>query len=60
MGPLAVSENAHGHSDIRCEENSKLVDITDEEMAETDAALAKSTPAGSYYPAIVPVLPRGA
>lgn len=34
----------------RVEENSKLVDITDEEMAQIDAILAKFTPAGERYP----------
>ncbi|RAH66509.1 aldo/keto reductase family protein [Aspergillus aculeatinus CBS 121060] len=38
----------------RVEENSKLVDITDEEMAELDATLAKFTTAGDRYPAHVP------
>jgi len=39
----------------RLEENSKLIDITDEEMAQIDATviiLAKFTPAGERYPAI--------
>lgn len=36
----------------RVEENSKLIDITDEEMAQIDAILAKFTPAGERYPAI--------
>ena len=35
----------------RVEENSKFVDITDEEMTEIDAILAKFTPAGERYPA---------
>lgn len=38
----------------RVEENSKLVEITDEEMAEIDATLAKFTTAGSRYPDYVP------
>ena len=36
----------------RVEENSKLIDITDEEMAQIDAILAKFTPAGDRYPAL--------
>ena len=36
----------------RVEENSKLVDITDDEMAQIDAILAKFTPAGGRYPPI--------
>ncbi|RAL12317.1 aldo/keto reductase family protein [Aspergillus homomorphus CBS 101889] len=39
----------------RVEENSKLVDLSDEEMAQLDATLAKFTPAGERYPAHVPV-----
>ncbi|OTA58453.1 Aldo/keto reductase [Hypoxylon sp. EC38] len=39
----------------RVEENSKLVEITDEEMAEIDATLAKFTPVGERYPGNVPV-----
>ncbi|KAI0152256.1 Aldo/keto reductase [Hypoxylon sp. NC0597] len=39
----------------RVEENSKLVEITDEEMAEIDATLAKFTPVGERYPAHAPV-----
>lgn len=35
----------------RVEENSKLVDITDEEMVEIDTILAKFTPAGERWPA---------
>lgn len=35
----------------RVEENSKQIDITDEEMAQIDAILAKFTPAGERYPA---------
>jgi pyridoxine 4-dehydrogenase len=38
----------------RAEENSKLIDFTDEEMAEIDATLAKFTPAGERYPNSVP------
>lgn len=38
----------------RVEENSKLIDITDEEMAEIDAILEKFTPAGGRYPEIIP------
>ncbi|KAK6952025.1 hypothetical protein Daesc_006551 [Daldinia eschscholtzii] len=38
----------------RVEENSKLVDITDEEMAEIDATLSKFKPAGERYPDTVP------
>ncbi|KAI1208335.1 Aldo/keto reductase [Annulohypoxylon truncatum] len=34
----------------RVEENSKLVELTDEEMAQIDATLAKFTPAGERYP----------
>lgn len=36
----------------RVQENSKLIDITDEEMAQIDAILAKFTPAGERYRAI--------
>ncbi|RYP81712.1 hypothetical protein DL769_001862 [Monosporascus sp. CRB-8-3] len=39
----------------RVEENMKEIDITDEEMAEIDATLAKFTPAGNRYPDWVPV-----
>lgn len=35
----------------RVQENSKLIDITNEEMAQIDAILAKFTPAGERYPA---------
>ncbi|KAI1455982.1 Aldo/keto reductase [Annulohypoxylon moriforme] len=35
----------------RVEENSKLIDLTDEEMGQIDATLAKFTPAGDRYPA---------
>lgn len=38
----------------RVKENSKLIDITDEEMAEIDAILEKFTPAGGRYPEIIP------
>lgn len=38
----------------RVEENSKLVDVTEEEMAEIDATLAKFTPAGGRYPDFIP------
>jgi pyridoxine 4-dehydrogenase len=34
----------------RVEENSRQLDLTDEEMAEIDTILAKFTPAGSRYP----------
>lgn len=37
----------------RVKENSKLIDITDEEMAEIDAILANFTTAGERYPAAV-------
>ena len=37
----------------RVEENSKLLDITDEEMAEIDTILAKFTPAGERAPPII-------
>lgn len=39
----------------RVEENSKLVDLTDDEMAQIDVTLAKFTPAGSRYPDSIPV-----
>jgi len=39
----------------RVKENSKLIDLTDEEMAQIDAALVKFTPAGERYPASVPI-----
>lgn len=39
----------------RVEENSKLVDLTYEEMAQIDATLAKFTPAGDRYPTTIPV-----
>ena len=38
----------------RVEENSKVVDITDEEMAQIDTILAKFTPAGGRYPDVIP------
>jgi len=41
-------------TEARVEENSKLVDITDDEMAQIDAILAKFTPAGERYPSIFP------
>ncbi|RYP05907.1 hypothetical protein DL764_003508 [Monosporascus ibericus] len=45
-----------GASTVTCvEENTKELDITDEEMAEIDATLAKFTPAGNRYPDWVPV-----
>ena len=37
----------------RVEENSKVVNITDEEMAQIDAILAKFTTAGDRYPGFV-------
>lgn len=37
----------------RVEENSRQLDLTDEEMAEIDAILAKFTPAGARYPEVV-------
>ena len=37
----------------RVEENSKLVGIEDGEMAQIDAILAKFTPAGERYPAVM-------
>lgn len=39
----------------RVEENSRVVDMTDEEMGTIDAILAKFTPAGERYPGHVPV-----
>ncbi|KAM3066334.1 hypothetical protein ACMFMF_010296 [Clarireedia jacksonii] len=39
----------------RVEENSRQLDLTDEEMAEIDAILAKFTPAGARYPEAVPM-----
>lgn len=41
-------------SAARVQENSKLIDITDEEIAEIDAILAEFTPAGGRYPEVVP------
>lgn len=38
----------------RVEENSKQIDITDEEMAQIDAILTKFTPAGERYPPAIP------
>lgn len=34
----------------RVEENSKLIDINDEELAQIDTILARFTPAGERYP----------
>ncbi|TGJ85996.1 hypothetical protein E0Z10_g2735 [Xylaria hypoxylon] len=39
----------------RVEENSKLVSLTDEEMAQIGATLAKFTPAGGCYPNSIPM-----
>ncbi|KAI2617861.1 Aldo/keto reductase [Hypoxylon sp. NC1633] len=39
----------------RVEENSKVIDLTDEEMAQIDATLAKFTTAGARYPDYVPI-----
>lgn len=39
----------------RVEENGRLVDLTDEEMAQIDATLAEFTTAGERYPDHVPV-----
>ena len=39
----------------RVRENTKLVDLTDEEMAQLDATLAKFTTAGARYPDSVPM-----
>jgi pyridoxine 4-dehydrogenase len=39
----------------RVEENSKLIDLTDEEMAQIDATLAKFTTSGKRYPDGFPV-----
>jgi len=36
------------------EENSKQIDLTDEEMMQINATLAKFTPAGERYPASIP------
>jgi pyridoxine 4-dehydrogenase len=38
----------------RVEENSKVVDLTDEEMKEIDETLAKFKPAGDRYPSSIP------
>lgn len=38
----------------RVEENSRLVEITDDEMAQIDEILARFKPAGDRYPATVP------
>lgn len=38
----------------RVEENSRVVDITDSEMAQIDAILADFTPSGERYPASAP------
>ena len=34
----------------RVEENSKLIEVTDEEMSQIDEILAKFTPVGARYP----------
>lgn len=39
----------------RVNENSKLIDFTDEELAQIDETLAKFTPAGNRYPDFVTV-----
>ena len=39
----------------RAEENSRIIDITDEEMAAIDAILAKFKPVGERYPDGVPM-----
>jgi len=39
----------------RVDENSQIVELTDDEMCELDATLAKFTPAGGRYPAGAPV-----
>lgn len=39
----------------RVNENSKLVELTDEELAEIDAILAKFTTAGERYPDSIPM-----
>lgn len=39
----------------RVEENSKVIDLTDEEMSAIDAILAKFTTVGDRYPALIPV-----
>ncbi|KAJ5156768.1 hypothetical protein N7492_009571 [Penicillium capsulatum] len=38
----------------RVEENSKLIELTDEEMAQIDSTLAKFTTAGNRYPDFIP------
>lgn len=38
----------------RVDENTKLIDISEEELAEIDAILAKFTTAGERYPAHIP------
>lgn len=38
----------------RVEDNSKQIELTDEEMAQIDATLAKFTTAGERYPTSVP------
>lgn len=38
----------------RVEENSQQIELTDEEMGEIDATLAKFTPAGARYPDGIP------
>lgn len=38
----------------RVEENSKQIDLTDEEMMRIDGTLAKFTPAGERYPVSIP------
>jgi pyridoxine 4-dehydrogenase len=38
----------------RVEENSKQIDLTNEEMMRIDGTLAKFTPAGERYPASIP------
>lgn len=39
----------------RVDENSKAIDLTDDEMARIDAVLADFTPAGGRYPSSVPI-----
>ncbi|XXH01655.1 hypothetical protein Hte_008015 [Hypoxylon texense] len=39
----------------RVEENTKVIDLTDEEMVQIDATLAKFTPAGARYPDSIPM-----
>ncbi|KAI1125448.1 voltage-gated shaker-like K+ channel, subunit [Nemania abortiva] len=39
----------------RVDENSKVVDLADEDMARIDAVLANFTPAGGRYNAVVPI-----